>query len=181
MPLRLQLPEAPVAERLQRQDGFAAIKNFTRDIAEYRHPIVRLCGFYVPLEPATAIGCDRHVRLEGDLSALGIDKRTIVAAPRCSNISILNSAERQLGALYVIEGSASGVDLRRGLDGLLGRDETRNACSSLARGTDAAEAWKGYLAQLSASRASQRFERRSLKPQLKRSKSSKNGYLTGVR
>ena len=53
MPLRLQLPEAPVAERLQRQDGFAAIKNFTRDIAEYRHPIVRLCGFYVPLEPAT--------------------------------------------------------------------------------------------------------------------------------
>jgi hypothetical protein len=73
------------------------------------------------------------------------------------------------------------VDLRRGLDGLLGRDETRNACSYLARGTDAAEAWKGYLAQLSASRASQRFERRSLKPQLKRSKSSKNGYLTGVR
>ena len=99
MPLRLPLPEATleIHERRHRQDGFAAIYNFTRDIEEYRRLLVRSCGFYVPHEPDAAVVRDRRVRLEDNLYALGIHKRTIVAAPRYSNIPCLSSAEASAG------------------------------------------------------------------------------------
>jgi len=139
-----------VDERLHRRDGFAAIQNFTRDIAEYRGVPVRFYGFYVPLEPAAAVGRDRSVWLEDDLSALRMDKRTIAAAPRCSDRPCLNSAECQLGALCVTEGSALGdPDLWRGPEGLLSRDVTQGRRCFLGRGTGAGEARRGYLAHLS--------------------------------
>ena len=152
-PLRLLLREATreVHQRLHRHDGFAAIQNSTINIAEYRFLLLRLYGFYVPLEPAAAIGRDRSVWLEDDLSALNVDRRTIAAAPLCSNIPCLNSAQGQLGVRYVIEGSAlGGRELGRGLDGLLGHGVARGRRFFLGRGSGTGEAWRGYLAHLSA-------------------------------
>lgn len=152
-PLHLLLREATreVHKRLHRHDGFAAIQNSTINIAEYRRLLLRLYGFYVPLEPAAAIGHDRSVWLEDDLSALDVDRQMIAAAPRCSNIPGLNSAEGQLGARYVIEGPAlGGRELGRCLDGLLGPGVARGRWFFLGNGSGTGEAWKGYLAHLSA-------------------------------
>jgi len=139
-----------VHDRLHRHAGFAAIQDATIGLAEYQNLIVRLHGFYVPFEAAAGIGPDRSTWLAGDLAALGL-ARPLQALPRCPHVPRLDSAHLRLGALYVVEGSAlGGRDLARGLDRLLGKDVTAGRQFFIGRGPGTGEAWRGYLAQLSA-------------------------------
>ena len=149
-----------VHDRLHRHAGFAAIQDTTIGLADYQNLVVRLYGFYVPFEAAAAIGPDRSKWLAGDLEALGL-KRPLHALPRCPHVPRLDNAHLKLGALYVAEGSAlGGRDLARSLDRLLGKDVTEGRQFFVGRGPGTGEAWKGYLAQLSAapSRPSARAE-----------------------
>lgn len=152
-PLRVLLREATqeVHERLHRHEGFAAVQNSTIDIAAYRRLLRRLYGFYVPFETAAAVDPIRSGWLREDLRTLEIDRPTLRATLLCDEIPGLASAERRLGALYVVEGSAlGGRGLARGLDGLLGRDVTDGRRFFTGRGAGTGEAWRRYLAQLSA-------------------------------
>jgi len=150
--LRLALRAATqdVHDRLHRHAGFAAIQDATIGLADYQDLIVRLHGFYVPFEAAVAIEPDRSNWLAGDLEALDL-KRPLHAFPKCWHVPRLDSAHLRLGALYVAEGSAlGGRDLARGLDRLLGRDVTEGRQFFIGRGAGTGEAWRSYLAQLSA-------------------------------
>ena len=139
-----------VHDRLHRDVGFAAIQDETIGLAAYRDLIVRLYGFYVPFEAATAIEPDRTNWLAGDLETLGLT-RSLHTLPKCPHIPRLDSAYLRLGALYVAEGSAlGGRDLARGLDRLLGKDVTGGRQFFIGRGSKTGKAWRGYLAQLSA-------------------------------
>jgi heme oxygenase len=150
--LRLELRAATrqIHDRLHRHAGFAAIQAATIGLAEYQDLIVRLYGFYVPFEAAMAIERDRSNWLAGDLEAMNL-KRPLHALPKCSQIPRLGSTNSRLGALYVAEGSAlGGRELAHGLDRLLGKDVTDGRRFFLGRGAGTGEAWRDYLAQLSA-------------------------------
>ena len=139
-----------VHERLHLHAGFAAIQNATIGLAEYRNLIVRLYGFYLPFEAAAAIRPDRSKWLVNDLKALGLD-RPLHTLPKCPHVPQLNSAHLRLGALYVAEGSAlGGRELARALDRFLGKDVAGGRQFFIGRGPKTGEAWRGYLAQLSA-------------------------------
>ena len=149
-----------VHDRLHRHAGFAAIQDTTIGLADYQDLIVRLYGFYVPFEAAAAIGPDRSKWLADDLETLGL-KRPLHALPKCPHVPRFDNAHLRLGALYVVEGSAlGGRDLARSLDQLLGKDVTEGRQFFVGRGPGTGEAWRGYLAQLSAapSRPSARAE-----------------------
>lgn len=136
-------------ERLHLHTGFAAVQNATIDMGAYRKLLLRLYGFYVPFEVAAG-GHDRSDWLKEDLTALGIAHR-IPFAPMCPGIPNLETAERRLGASYVVEGSAlGGRELARGLDLLLGPGAENGRRFFSGRGSGTAKAWKDYLAQLSA-------------------------------
>ena len=151
-PLRWALRAATqdVHDRLHRHVGFAAIQNATVGLADYQDLIVRLYGFYVPFEAAAAIGPDRSRWLASDLEALGME-RPLHTLPRCPHVPSLDSAPLRLGALYVAEGSAlGGRNLAGGLDRLLGKEVAEGRRFFVGRGAGTGEAWRGYLAQLSA-------------------------------
>lgn len=140
-----------VHERLHRHDGFAAIQSRTIGIAAYRNLLIRLYGFYVPFEGEALIGKDRSTWLEEDLCALGLELVTIRSLPKCACVPDLDNAEKRLGALYVVEGSAlGGRHLARALGPLLGDDITAGRRFFLGRGAGTGDAWKGYLTKLSA-------------------------------
>ncbi len=152
VPLRSVLRAATheVHERLHRHAGFAAIQSATIGLADYRNLIVRLYGFYLPFEAAAAIRPDRSKWLVDDLKALGLD-RPLHALPKCPHVPRLDSAHLRLGALYVAEGSAlGGRELARGLDRMLGQDVAGGRRFFIGRGPETGEAWRGYLARLSA-------------------------------
>jgi heme oxygenase len=135
--------------RLHGHAGFAAVKDATIGLAEYRKLILRLYGFYVPFENAASIEPDRSNWLASDLEALGV-KQPSHTVPECTHIPNLDSAYLRLGALYVVEGSAlGGRDLARGLDRLLGKEVTEGRQFFIGRGSGTGEAWRSYLKQLS--------------------------------
>ena len=153
--LRMALRQATLEahERMHGHDGFAAVQGGSIPLAAYRSLLVRLYGFYVPFEAAAGGGRDRSAWLEDDLAALGLDRKSFTA-PMCPRIPQLDSTERRLGARYVVEGSAlGGRGLARGLDLLLGAGVTTGRRFFIGRGAGTAEAWTGYLAQLSAASA----------------------------
>jgi heme oxygenase len=150
--LRLELRAATqdVHGRLHHHAGFAAVQDATISLAHYEALIVRLYGFYVPFEAAMAIEPERSTWLAGDLAALD-HNRPLHALPMCRRIPRLDSAYLRLGALYVAEGSAlGGRDLARGLDRLLGMGVAEGRRFFIGRGTATGEAWRAYLALLSA-------------------------------
>ena len=150
--LRLALRTATQAahDRLHRHAGFASIQDSTIGLADYQDLIGRLYGFYVPFEAAMAIRPERSNWLARDLEALDI-KRPLDAFPKCGHVPRLDSAHRRLGALYVAEGSAlGGRDLARGLDRLLTAGVTKGRQFFIGRGAGTSDAWKAYLARLSA-------------------------------
>lgn len=150
--LRLELRAATqdVHGRLHHHAGFAAVQDATISLAHYEALIVRLYGFYVPFEAAMAIEPERSTWLAGDLAALD-HNRPLHALPMCRRIPRLDSAYLRLGALYVAEGSAlGGRELVRGLDRLLGMGVAEGRKFFIVRGTATGEAWRAYLALLSA-------------------------------
>ena len=139
-----------VHDRLHRHAGFAAIQDATIGLTDYRRLIVRLYGFYLPFEAAAAIGPDRSKWLVHDLQALGLEC-PLHALPKCPHVPALDSAHSRLGALYVVEGSAlGGRELARSLDRLFGEDVAEGRQFFIGHGPKTGEAWRGYLAQLSA-------------------------------
>ncbi len=139
-----------VHDRLHRHAGFAAVQDATIGRGAYRDLVVRLYGFYAAFEVAAAVGPVRSTWLASDLEALGL-ARALHALPRCPHVPRLDTAHRRLGALYVAEGSAlGGRELARSLDRLLGTDVTAGRRFFIGRGPQTGEAWRGYLAQLSA-------------------------------
>ena len=151
-PLRwtLRAMTRDVHDRLHRHAGFTAIQDATIGLADYRSHIARLYGFYAPFEAAAAVVPVRSKWLVDDLHALGLD-RPLPALPKCPHVPRVDSVHFRLGALYVAEGSAlGGRDLARGLDRLLGQDVAAGRQFFIGRGPETGEAWRGYLALLSA-------------------------------
>ena len=147
-----------VHDRMHRHAGFAAIQDATIGRAEYRRLIVRLYGFYLPFEAATSISPDRSQWLVRDLQALDLE-RPLYMLPKCPHVPSLDSAHSRLGALYVVEGSAlGGRDLARSLDRLFGADVAEGRQFFIGHGPKTGEAWRGYLAQLSAAPSGARAE-----------------------
>jgi heme oxygenase len=139
-----------VHDRLHRHAGFAAIQDATIQWADYRRLLARLYGFYLPFEAAAGIGAERSTWLAADLAALG-EPRPLVALPTCKDLPRLDLAHSRLGARYVVEGAAlGGRELARGLDRLLGADAVAGRRFFIGRGPGTGEAWRDYLAQLSA-------------------------------
>ena len=147
-----------VHDRLHRHAGFAAIQDATIGLAKYQDLIVRLYGFYLPFEAAAGIGPDRSRWLAGDLQALDLE-RPLHDLAKCPHVPHLDSAHSRLGALYVVEGSAlGGRDLARSLDRLFGEDVAEGRRFFIGHGPKTGEAWRGYLAQLSAAPSGARAE-----------------------
>jgi heme oxygenase len=139
-----------VHDRLHRHAAFAAIQDATIGLADYQDLLVRLYGFYLPFEAAMGIAPDRSNWLAGDLVALN-SNRVLHAAPMCRHVPRLDSLYFRLGALYVAEGSAlGGRELAHCLDPLLGKGGTEGRHFFIGRGAGTGEAWRSYLAQLSA-------------------------------
>ena len=151
MPLRQCLREATAAahERLHHHPGFAAIQDGTIDLAHYRSLLVRLYGFYVPFEAAAGIAGDRSNWLRADLAAVG--GYALATIPRCTSLARLDTQARQLGALYVVEGSTlGGRHLARNLDRLFGSPVMEGRRFLLGRGSSTAAAWNVFLSRLAA-------------------------------
>ena len=139
-----------IHQRLHLHDGFAAIQDETIDRSAYQNLIVRLYGFHLPFELAAGFERERSGRLEEDLRALGLDPGDR-AVPICRHLPRLDSTERRLGALYVVEGAAlGGRELAKGLNGLLGATGTEGRRFFMGRGPGTAQGWRDYLALLSA-------------------------------
>lgn len=152
VPLRCLLRTATqeVHGRLHLHSGFAAVQSATITRADYESLLVRLYGFYVPFDAAVAAAPCRSKWLEDDLRSLGLG-RALSVLPRCPHVPSLDNGLLRLGALYVVEGSAlGGRDLARGLDRLLGKDVTEGRRFFLGRGSGTGQAWRHYLARLSA-------------------------------
>jgi heme oxygenase len=148
--MELRAATQEVHGRLHHHAGFASVQDASISSAHYEALIVRLYGFYMPFEAAMAIEPERSTWLAGDLAALN-HKRPLHALPMCRHIPRLDSAYLRLGALYVAEGSAlGGRVLASGLDRLLGTGVAEGRQFFIGRGAGTGEAWRAYLALLSA-------------------------------
>jgi heme oxygenase len=107
-------------------------------LAEYRSHLIKMLGFYSPLEASLAqyslafgdaLGIAQRFKTEwihADLIALAEPAEHIANAPKCSNIPQITSAPKCVGVLYVIEGSTLGAQvIRRSLIEHLDLDETK--------------------------------------------------------
>ena len=131
--------------------GFQAIKDGSIDKTSYAQLLCRVYGFYRPFERETGLGDLRSRWLEQDLDALGFDASSRKKMLNCAEIPRLQTADRRLGALYVVEGSAlGGRQLARGLDHLFPPDETAGRRFFLGHGAQTSAVWRDYLAQLAA-------------------------------
>jgi heme oxygenase len=136
-------------ERLHGHAGFAAVKDGTISLAQYRALLARLYGFYLPFERATGMDPIRTHWLGTDLIAVGGDRAASIAC--CTDMLRYDTPERRLGALYVVEGSAlGGRQLYRGLDRLLGAASADGRRFFAGRGAGTGAAWLGYLDRLAA-------------------------------
>ncbi|MCA3264169.1 MAG: biliverdin-producing heme oxygenase [Telmatospirillum sp.] len=137
--------------RLHRHTGFAAVADGTIDMPAYRMMLVRLYGFYRPFERALAAAPMRTQWLAADLVWCGVDVSAHARIPECRTMPPLPSRATQLGARYVVEGSAlGGRQLARGLDRLLGRDCADGRRFFAGRGADTGHAWANFTAELAA-------------------------------
>lgn len=118
-------------------------------LPDYRALLIRLYGFYLPFERAIGQGRLRTEWLARDLVWLGADVASFGRIRFCPDLPHYDCALRQLGALYVVEGSAlGGRQLFRGLDRLLGATSLDGRRFFAGRGSGTGEAWRGFLARL---------------------------------
>ena len=108
-------------ERLHEHACFLALFNQSLSLGDYRNLIVRLYGFYQPLDRAIGrvISCgaaytagydyaERAGYLAQDLADLGLSAEAIEESPQCSEAFDIVSPASLGGILYVIEGATLG-------------------------------------------------------------------------
>jgi len=107
-------------------------------LAEYRTHLIKMLGFYLPLEASLAEYCRKFGDalsiaqrfktqwLSADLLALAVSAENIADTPNCDKISPISSTAECVGVLYVIEGATLGAQvIRRCLIKHLDLDETK--------------------------------------------------------
>ncbi len=125
------------------------MKDGTITLPDYRALLIRLYGFYLPFERATRVDRVRTQWLERDLAWLGVKASAFPRIRLCEGMPRYDGAERRLGALYVVEGSALGGRLlSRGLDRLLGATSIDGRRFFAGRGAATGDAWLSFLDQL---------------------------------
>ena len=140
---------ATIHERLHQHDGFHALQSGKIDLRGYRDLLRRLYGFYLPYETAAQAAPERSDWLRCDLASLGLTDQAWQAIPRCQHVPILTSAERCLGALYVVEGSTlGGRTLALRLDGICGVGVADGRRFFQGRGDGTGDAWSNILNRL---------------------------------
>jgi heme oxygenase (biliverdin-IX-beta and delta-forming) len=118
MPL-LRTETASVHRRLERTRCFVRLFEPDYSIQEYQDLIAKFYGFFSALEPLIfgnlnqahqAILGDRTktALLAKDLVLMGLTETQDIVIPRCKKLPQLTSFARQMGALYVLEGSTLG-------------------------------------------------------------------------
>jgi len=113
--------------------------------------LLRLYEFYIPFEVAAQIEPDRSRRLAEDLISLTPGGGAFSPSLATAEIPRLDTEERRLGALYVVEGAAlGGRQLARNLDRLLGAQAVDGRRFFTGRGDGTGDGWRDYLARLSA-------------------------------
>lgn len=134
--LRLQTNEAH--QRLHRHSCFLRLSEGTLCLSEYRRLVLRLHGFYAPLDQAigrVAAGAisaripysyaNRSNILAQDLADLGFNDRAVKKNQRCMQIFDLVTPASLGGVLYVVEGATlGGTGIDRAVHKLLGQEET---------------------------------------------------------
>jgi len=133
----LRTATSELHERLHAAPLFQALGSERLDRAGYRGLLMRLWGFYYPVEMRLAerahlcaelgLRVQDYARwplLRADLTALGLPAEALDRVPISPWLPSSGSPGALLGILYVVEGSAlGGRGIARGLDYLLGRDE----------------------------------------------------------
>lgn len=134
-------------------------------LADYLRILQAYHGYFAPLDAALAphaAGIDqlqwparrRARRLRRDLLALGMDRASIRALPRCDALPCIDGPAAALGCLYVVEGSTLGGQIiSRVLGGRLGIDPERGGAYLAGYGATNGAMWQLFLA------AVERFDR----------------------
>lgn len=140
---------ATIHERLHQHDGFHALQLGKIDLKGYSDLLRRLYGFYLSYETAAQAAPERSDWLRRDLASLGLPNQAWLPIPLCEHMPMLNTAERRLGALYVVEGSTlGGRALALRLDGICGVGVADGRRFFQGRGGGTGEAWSGILNRL---------------------------------
>jgi heme oxygenase len=145
----LRVATDDVHRRLHRHSGFAVVQDGTISRSEYTKLLVRLFGFHRAFEDAARIGNERSERLALDLEALLGRRWVPEAASPDRDMPTLDSNERVLGALYVVEGSAlGGRGLAKDLDRLLGSGKPAGRHFFEGRGSATGAGWRDFVDRL---------------------------------
>ncbi len=138
-----------VHRRLHLHTGFAAVQDGSIDRDDYTKLLIRLIGFHEAFEAAAHLSNERSCWLARDIETLRGEPVLPSAGRQRPKMPQLESAERVLGALYVIEGSAlGGRSLARGLDRLLGSGEPNGRRFFEGRGAATGMAWRDFVGRL---------------------------------
>ena len=138
-----------VHKRLHRHSGFTAVQNGTISRCDYTKLLIRLHEFHRAFESAVRVTEKRSHWLARDLETLCGGRWRPEAAAHRLTIPLLDGAERVLGALYVVEGSAlGGRGLARGLDRLLGSGEPDGRRFFEGQGAATGAAWRDFVGRL---------------------------------
>ena len=127
------------------------------DAEWYQRLLQAYYGFYEPMEAALydsgliPEGFDPLVRVKTptllhDLNALGLDERTVLALPRCTELPTFDSPAACLGALYVLEGATLGGQvLRREMAQRLAMNADNGGAFLDVYGAETGRRWKDFL------------------------------------
>ena len=139
-----------VHQRLHLHSGFMAVRDGTIDLNAYQMLLARLYGFHLPFESMIESKAERSEWLAEDLTALRVSGAALAALPRCAELPRFETLASQLGALYVIEGSAlGGRTLSKSLDPVLGFGVAEGRRYFIGRGAGTAISWNRFLTRLS--------------------------------
>lgn len=110
-----------IHERLHEHAMFRALLGGTLHRSDYEQLMLRLYGFYMPLDRKIESACGRHAKriapfryapraalLASDLVALGVPPHAVADAAGCSGLPAINGPGALVGALYVVEGATLG-------------------------------------------------------------------------
>lgn len=138
-----------IHERLHHHDGFHAVQLGSIDLKDYSNLLKRLYGFYLAYEAAAQTAPERSDWLRRDLASLSSHDQAWQAIPLCDHMPMLNTVERRLGALYVVEGSTlGGRALALRLDPICGVGVAEGRRFFQGRGGGTGEAWSGILKRI---------------------------------